>query len=345
MNTKENKQNAAPVKRRSARNTAPRRKTVADAANATRKRAAGTATKKTPASQSARTVAKPVRKRVQRPVTAETAPEVIYTQPDSFNRNRFLLRLATVVAVVLALIFGISIFFKVDEVTVSGNEKYEIQAVAEASGIRMGDNLLGLNKAKIASSIIAKLPYVDRVRIGIKLPDTVKIEVIELDVVYAIEGDDGSWWLMRADGGLVEKINSAEAELHTKVLGVQITGAVIGESAVAAQPVTDETTVDGQPVPATVSAKEQLDTAISVLQCLEDQSILGGMASVDVGNLDDLELWLGTRFQITLGDTTNLVYKIKSMNAAIEQMGDYESGILDVSYTTWPDKVGYTPFE
>ena len=283
---------------------------------------------------------RPVRKRTQQP-----APEIVYTQPGAFNRGRFLLRLATVVAVVLALVFGISIFFKVSEVTVSGNDKYEIHEVVDASGVRDGDNLIGINKAKIVSNIRARLPYVDRIRIGIKLPGTVKIEITELSVVYAVEADDGSWWLMRADGGIVEKTSSAEADLHTKILGVQITGPVAGEKAVAAQPVSEETTADGQPVPVTVRAQEQLDTAISVIQCLEDQSILGVMASVDVSNLSDLEMWYGTRYQVSLGDAMNLVYKIKSMNAAINQMGDYESGILDVSYTTWPDKVGYTPFE
>ena len=288
--------------------------------------------------------AAPTKKRTPKPAS-QPAPEVVYTQPGAFNRNRFLLRLATVVAVVLALVFGISIFFKVGEVRVSGNEKYEIQEIVDASCIRTGDNLIGLNEAKIVSNIRARLPYVDRIRVGIKLPDTVNIEITELDVVYAIGADDGSWWLMRADGGIVEKTGSAEAELHTKVEGVQITAPEVGKKAVAAQPVTDETLPDGQPVPVTISAQDQLDAAISILQCLEDQSILGQMTSVNVSNLNDLQLWYGTRYQITLGDVTNLVYKIRSMNAAIAQMGDYESGILDVSYTTWPDKVGYTPFD
>ena len=35
--------------------------------------------------------------------------QIVYTQPKPFNRNRFLLRMATVVAVVLALVFGMSI--------------------------------------------------------------------------------------------------------------------------------------------------------------------------------------------------------------------------------------------
>ena len=36
--------------------------------------------------------------------------------------------------------------------------------------------------------------------------------------------------------------------------------------------------------------------------------------------------------------------KINWMKSAINQRSDYDMGILDVSFTTWPDRVGYTPF-
>ena len=42
--------------------------------------------------------------------------DVVYTQPKPFNRTRFLLQLATVGAVVIAVLFGMSIFFKVKNV-------------------------------------------------------------------------------------------------------------------------------------------------------------------------------------------------------------------------------------
>lgn len=346
MDTKESRM---PVKNKTADKGASQRpRTAATRRPAVRK--AAPPKKKTSHRSSASSAGRvPVKtakpKKRARVTPRQPSPEVVYTQPGPFNRNRFLLRLATVVAAVLALIFGISIFFKVDTVTVAGNEKYTQWEVLETSGIKIGDNLIGLNEAKVTSNIISGLPYVSSVRIGIKLPDTVKIEIVELDVVYAIEADDGSWWLMRADGGIIEKTNSAEAELHTKILGVQITGPEAGKKAVAAQPVSQETTGDGQTVPVTVRAAEQLDAAISILQYLEDCGVLGEAASINVGDLNSLELWYGTRYQVAIGDTTQLGYKISSMKAAIDKMGDYQSGILDVSYTTWPDQVGYTPFE
>lgn len=290
-------------------------------------------------------------KKRRAPATKRPSPDVVYTQPGPFNRNRFLLQLLTIVAVVLALLFGMSVFFKVKDVTVAGTNKYTAWDVRQASGIQDGENLMTISEARISSNIRAKLPYVDTVRVGIKLPDTVKIEIVELDIVYAVEADDGAWWLMRADGGIVEKVNHADAQLHTQVVGVKITQPEVGKPATAYQPVSEETGEDGQPIPVTVDAREQLDTAISILQFLEDQSILGEVVSVDVTNVSDLQMWYGERFQIVLGDATQLGYKIQLVKTAIEEhMQTYDSGVLDASLTIQPDPgkeyhIIYTPFD
>ncbi len=277
---------------------------------------------------------------------------IVYTQPKPFNRNRFLLRLATVVAVVLAMVLGMAIFFKVETVTVSGVEKYTAWDIKQASGIQEGDSLLSLSDAKISGNIITALPYVKQARAGIKLPNTVNIEIEELDVVYAVQEDSGSWWLMSADGRVVDSTNSAEAKAYTRILGVQLAAPKVGQQAVAAEPEpTTESDAEGssqpvQTVPVTVRNSERLDTVVTVLQYLEENGIIGQMASVDVSNLGAIEAWYGTRFQINLGDRTQLGYKISSIKATIDnpEMGLYSSGALDVSFTVKPDMVVYTPF-
>lgn len=271
-------------------------------------------------------------------------PQVVYTQPKPFNRNRFLLRLATVAAVVLALIFGMSIFFKVENVVVSGMEKYTAWQIKEASGIQEGDDLLTVSAAKASGRIQKKLPYVKQIRLGIKLPDTVHIEIVELDVVYAIEGQNGSWWLMDAEGKLVEKISGAQAKEHTQILGVQLNDGEPGNTAAAAEPEPETASESVPTVPVTIRAAQRLDAVLTILQYLEDNGVIGDAASVDVSDMGAIQLWYGDRYQVLLGDTTQLGYKIQAMKKAIDQSSKYQSGVLDVSFTIWPDKVGYTPF-
>ena len=54
-------------------------------------------------------------------------------------------------------------------------------------------------------------------------------------------------------------------------------------------------------------------------------------------------MWYGQRFQVKLGDAYNMDIKIDWMKKAVNQRSDYDMGVLDVSFTTWPDRVGYTP--
>lgn len=278
----------------------------------------------------------------QKPAKKAPPPAVVYTDPKPFSRSRFLVQLLSVFAVVVALVLGLSVFFRVKNVTVTGAEAYSAYTIRQASGISEGDNLLTFGRARAAGQILANLPYVRNVRIGIKLPDTVKIEIEEEDIVYAIKDIDNGWWLMNSNGKIVSQSNLVTANQHTKVEGVELDVPTAGEIAVA-----HETFVpaEGEETnPAVVTSASKLDAALDILQQLEKNDIMGEVASVDVTRLDDIVLWYGTQYQVNLGDVGMTEYKIACMVDVILQMSDYQNGILDISFTTWPDQVGFTPF-
>ena len=299
----------------------------------------------------------------KRPVRRERKlkdSDVIYTPPKPFKRSRFILHLVTVAAVVFAIVLGMSIFFKVDKVQVSGCEKYSAWEISQASGIEIGSNLLGVSRAQVSGSIISNLPYVNKVRVGIILPDTVNIQIEELDIAYSAQDSQGYWWLMNSDGRIVGEVNAVTAKEYTQVLGIRLQVPEIGQQAAAEEtdlvelPLLDE---DGDTVPTQtesdeatesitvdITAAQRLQVALSVLQVLGTNSISGQIDSVDVTNLNAIELWYDERFQINLGDSGQLDYKISALRATIDQMEAYESGHLDLSFTNWVDKVGYTPF-
>ena len=271
-------------------------------------------------------------------------PAIVYTQPKPFNRNRLLVQLVTVLTVACAFVMGLSIFFKVEVITVSGAETYSPWAIREASGITEGANLLSFGQSRASAQIKANLPYVDSVRIGIKLPDTVNIVVEELDVVYSIKSTNGDWWLITSGGKIVEQIPGALAKNYTQVLGIQIDHPVPGEQAYAAEETPSETTETGDVPPITVTGAQQLKTALDILKALEDNDIVGEAANVNVSNLQNIEIWYGQRYQVDLGDNTRIDYKVACMYDAILQLNEYQTGMLDVSFTKKTDQVVYTPF-
>ena len=296
--------------------------------------------------------AKRSKEREQEAKKAANRPAVTYTQPMPFNLNKLLLQLTVVIAVVLAVVIGLSVFFKVDRVVVYGNKAYSAWAIQEASGIEGGENLLSFGRTRACGKIITALPYVKNVRIGINLPDTVNIYIEEFEVSYAIESADGIWWLMTSNGKITEQIDKASSGSYTKITGVMLDSPVVGSQAVAKEAVVTDDSADATealqstevtaPV-VTVTANDRLQAALLILDSLELNDIVGEVASVNVTSLFNLELQYGQRYQVKLGDTSNMDYKISMMKKSVAQLNDYQTGILDVSFTTWPDEPFYTP--
>ena len=274
----------------------------------------------------------------------KTGPDVVYLPPKPFSRNRLVLHLATVAAVVLAVVLGLSVFFKVDaeKITVSGGQKYSAWEVAQASGIKDGDNLFTFNRAKAAGRIKATLPYVKSVRIGIKLPDTVNIEIVEVDVTYAVKALSGKWWLISAEGKVIEEATETNGANATKILGVTIHDPKAGDQAKAYQEPQTETTPDGNLVPITVTAAERLQCATDIAGFLESSGVFSNIASIDVNDVFDIQIWYGEQYQVKLGDRNELRLKISCFKSALDQyLGVHDSGVLDI---TKPRDVLFTPF-
>ena len=298
--------------------------------------------------------------------------DVVYTQPKPFQRNRFLLRLATVLAVVIAIVMGISVFFKVENVTVSGASRYTAWEIREASGIREGSQLLGISEAQISGRIISQLPYVGSVRVSIKLPDTVHIDIVEMErqELYGILDQNDTWWLISGEGRVLQQTDSATVAGCTRIEGVKLQDPQEGEQAVAWQPEpetteptedTTEAATEGtdastestdptettQPTEATqdtATQAQKLEMALALAEQLAANNLKDKIASIQVEDLTQLEFFYTQQYQVKLGDGSNLAYKVNAAAMAIRQLASYESGVLDASFTTWPDQVGYTPF-
>ena len=108
------------------------------------------------------------------------------------NRGRFgpLFKLLCVAAVMVALTVGATVFFRVEAVTVSGNQRYTREEIIAASGIELGDNLYSLNKIRIDQNIRATLPYIGDLTINRSLPSTIVITVTEWEAVAQVAVPD-----------------------------------------------------------------------------------------------------------------------------------------------------------
>lgn len=283
----------------------------------------------------------PETRRVVRP-PREEIPDIVYTAPKPMRRGSFALKLISMIAVVAAVFMGLSVFFRVETIMVAGADKYSPWMVRQESGIATGDALLGISEARVASRIITNLPYVDEVKVSVRLPGTVEIEITELQVTYSIEDETGSWWLIAANGRAVEQVTLDKALGYTRVEGLAIRTPQPG-SQVQALPGQIIDPGDGTAESQTqADADEQLSALIAVMTGLEHSRIIGEISVIDVTDVTDLRLEYPQLLTVKLGGTERMEYKLGYLSAAVEQLEENQSGELDLSLEYSEDAI-FTP--
>ena len=67
--------------------------------------------------------------------------------------------------VIVAMIFVMSVFFRVTDIQVEGNEQYTDEEIIKAGVIEKGDNLFFFDRIAATSRVFAKLPYIEEVSV------------------------------------------------------------------------------------------------------------------------------------------------------------------------------------
>ena len=98
-------------------------------------------------------------------------------------------------------------------------------------------------------------------------------------------------------------------------------------------------------LPVITTGEDRLEAAKTVMSSLELCDVLGQVASIDVTQTGNMSLWYGVRFEVLLGGAKNMDKKIAWMADTISQLEEYQSGTLDVTFTSRPDQAVFTPFE
>lgn len=200
---------------------------------------------------------------------------------------------------------------------------YTSQEIIDASGINIDDNLLSLSKAAVASRIHAALPYINEIQIKKKLPSTVIITVSEFTVTYGIQDIAGQWWLISREGRVLEPADAQTVKNHMLVTGMPIQVPELGDYI---KPVA----TDGADL-SEIAAKRT--ATVTALPLLERAPFAKQLVSMDVSTSYDIILWYGTQFEVRLGNTENLTYKLQYLQAVLEELGKEKSGTIDLTFS------------
>ena len=240
------------------------------------------------------------------------------------GRYAFLLKIFSFAVGVIALIAALTMFFKMEQIVITGNDRYSQEEVLLASGLKVGDNLYLMNKFAVKERIFSALPYVETVAIHRQLPDTLVIELKECHVAATLEGGDSLWLL-----GLVDGKGKVLEEVGSPVQGCpSVMGLRLLEPSVGAAPRFRE------------DMAERAAALLSLLWEADQRHIIPEISYVDLTDETVLTFSYLDRFTVKLPWDADMNYKISSLIAVVQYLEENENGVIDL---TAENKASFIP--
>ncbi len=149
------------------------------------------------------------------------------------KRKRKAERLALLTALALmvmsiGVVLVLALFFKIDTITIKGDKVYADKEVVLQSGIEKGDSLIRVKESKINDILTKEMPYIGKITLEKKLPDTLIINVSATREVVAFQGGAG-FILVDAEGKILSEKASMLRDNVAVVSGIKIKNATEGE--------------------------------------------------------------------------------------------------------------------
>lgn len=237
------------------------------------------------------------------------------------NRRRrrgnfgFLYKLLSMLVICAAIVAAITLFFKVETIEISGQERYTAQQVKAVTGIQAGDNLVLLNKYEIAAGIIDALPYVEEIRINRVLPDTLRIEVRECGTPLALVQDDAAW-LISPRGKIVEQEKAVAAKNYASISGCQLLAPSVGTQMAFA-----------------TEYSSKHSSLLALLEALGEAGMLEHLDGVRLDDLQVLRMDYAGRFTVELPYGADYPYKLRFLQEVLsrEEIQDNMTGTFNMT--------------
>ena len=233
------------------------------------------------------------------------------------NRGRFgfLYKVLSLIIILVVVAAGCVVFFRVEDITVTGVSRYTAQEIIDASGVEKGDNLFLVGGSRTAQKIYSTLPYVDEVNIRHALPDSLVINVTERVPAAVIQGDEG-WWIMDAKGKILEQVSGPEQAGVAEVTGLTALLPAVGTTLA----VEDADSL-------------KLESLMDLLSALEQRDILSEVSAIDLTSAAEISMVYDGRLTVKMRMSDDFMWQTRVLTESIAQgiIQPNETGVVDLT--------------
>ena len=221
------------------------------------------------------------------------------------RKKKLLLLFFMVLAVGLLCTLSLTVFFPVKNIEITESNFYSYDQIKEASGIKPDDNLLILRENNVLESIQQQLPFVDSIELIKKLPDTVKIKVMDAEEAFCFL-INGAYYSTDKNGRVLRDYY----ELPQGTLFVEGNATLTGEKI---KTVELETHQHSELIKTLTTGIEKLPLKAEYL---------------DVSNLYEIKMEIDGRFTVELGEAVYLEEKLALLSKMLDSKSEEDTGVF-----------------
>lgn len=115
------------------------------------------------------------------------------------------------VVLVVGVILSLTVLFKTQSYVVEGNTKYNEADIIATCGITEGENIFLAPKHPAEERVLKTYPYVEAVKVGFQIPDTIKIDITEAVEGYLVKVTDTEYLLISTKGRILARVADKSA--------------------------------------------------------------------------------------------------------------------------------------
>ena len=229
-------------------------------------------------------------------------------------RNVLLGAIIVICTAIILVVLSLTVLFKIETITINGNQKYTTQQILSVLPIEEQSNLFVANVDSASQKLEVNLPYIYDVQIKRKLPSTIVVNITEATNYYAIKDKDTTYILLDDNLKVLEKGIESPPEPYVLLDNVAVNEATQGHTVV----LTDE----------------KIQKSISDVNIAVKDLQIDSVTSIYAVDSDNNYIVHDNRIIINLGKTDNLENKLYTALASIEkleQSNPLTEGELNVS--------------
>lgn len=182
---------------------------------------------------------------------------------------------------------SLTVFFKTQQIEISGSGIYSSQEIINASTITVGENLFLINAEDVENNLTKTLPYIYKVNIKKKLPATVQITVTDAVVSYYCQSSDKTYILLDDNFKVLESNATQIPADCIAITDTAVKSSKAGEKIVFED---DKTAENLSLLAQTIKSTGMTEaTAISSIDSNHNYIVYDGRITFELGECSDLE--------------------------------------------------------